>query len=108
MRPRETSFEPGTGSALAATAASGLEALLQVVDGCFELLVAPGLADGRHRVPSAPEQRRQRCAVRQQRALGERWADVALAGEAVAARADALERLAAHLGRRREPSLDPR
>src|SRR5438034_10972660 len=108
MRPRETSFETGTGSALAATAASGLEALLQVVDGRLELLVAPGLAHGGHRVQPAPEERRQRRAVREQRALGDRRPDVALAGKAVAARAHALEGLAAHLGRRREPSLDPR
>src|SRR6266487_5378312 len=95
MRPRETTAE--TGSALAATTASRVEPLLQVVEHHLQLLVAPGRADSGHLVAPLPEEERHRLAVGEERALRDRRPDVALAGEPVARGADTLERLAADL-----------
>src|SRR5207302_3954143 len=105
MRPRETraDAETGTCSALAATAASRVEALPQVIDRRVQLLVAPGRANGRHLDPAVSEQDRHRVAVCEQRALPDRGADVALAREPVAGGAHALEGLAPDLRRRGEP-----
>src|SRR5439155_15777201 len=89
------------------TAASGAEALAGVRDRGVQLVVAPGLANRRHLPAALAQQDRQRLRVGKHRALGDRRPDVPLAGEAVALRADAVERLAREHLRLREPLSYP-
>src|SRR5262245_25721957 len=94
--PRETTTESGGRSALAATGASSLdEAPLQVRDRRRQLLVGPVVADGRHLPRTLANHPREGPRVLQQRARRDVRPDVALACEAVAFRAHALERLLA-------------
>src|SRR5881398_3515283 len=99
-RPRETTTDAGMGSALAATAASRLEALAQVCHRRVELLVAPRLSDRRHLAAALADHERERGPVTQERALRDRRADVALRREPVALGAGADEGLAPDLARR--------
>src|SRR3990167_9432708 len=94
--PRFQSLRYGVVSTLTATCRSPLrrEASLQVGDRRGDLLVAPALPDGRHPVLPFSDQRLHALGVEQRRAALERRAVVALAGEPVALRAGAVERLA--------------
>src|SRR5436190_3838900 len=80
-------------SALAAISASRVETLGEVVERRLQLAVAPRLADGRHLAAALAQKEGERLGIAQDGALRDRRPDVALAGEAVTLRADAVEGL---------------
>src|SRR5689334_25235111 len=94
-RPRETTIETGGRSALAATGTTDLEARVQVGDQRVDLELRPVVPHGGHLADAGPEDARQPRLVAEQRVRRDVRADRALAGEAVALRANPDEGLLA-------------